>query len=279
MKTKRDNAGFTLLELLGVMGVIVVMSFIVVSGYKSIMQGVNDTTGAKGLRDSVQLARQHAMLDNSRIFFIVTGYNSFVMCREGGTITESGKGSVEVSYLDNRSENAFWVYDEWADWESLSDSFTSIYNEDSIRDMIGNKTNETKYKGITMYDLDEGEYALVTYPPFINKSKDLWCMGFHTASVSGSMFDVGNSYGWMLYEERYLPKGYIFDSKHYKLDSDGLFKPGSGSIICFNSDGTIDGASDYVDSLTIGEVDATKENSIKNKLSITVDSDGSIVVQ
>jgi type II secretory pathway pseudopilin PulG len=276
---KRDNSGFTLLELLGVMGVIVVMSFFVVSGYKSIMQGVNDATGAKGLRDSVQLARQHAMLDNSKVFFLVTGYNSYVMCREGGVITDSGSGSVVVPYLDNKSENAFWVYDEWADWESLKDSFTSIYGKDSIKDLINNKSSSSKYKGITMYDLDEGTYARVVFPPFINSSKDMWCIGFHNSDVKNNMFEIGNTYGWMLYEERYLPKGYIFDSKHYKLDSDGVFKVGSGDIICFNPDGTIEGGARYVDSLTIGEVDGTKADSIKNTVAIVVDGDGSIEVK
>ncbi len=277
MMRKKDNSGFTLLELLGVMGVIVIMSFFVVSGYKSIMQGVNDTTGSKGLRDSVQLARQHAMLDNSRVFFVVTGYNSYVMCREGGTITESGSGSVEVPYLNNKSVSAFWVYDEWADWESLSEIYTSIYSAEDIEDMIKNTSKGSDFKGLTMYDLDEGKVAKVMYAPFINPAKDLWCIGFHTSDVKGGMFDVGNSYGWMLYEERFLPKGYIFDSKHYKLDSDGNYVLGSGSIICFQPDGSIDGS--YDDTLVIGEVDGTKANAIKNTVSIVVDGDGTVVVK
>lgn len=272
----KDNSGFTLLELLGVMGVIVVMSFFVVSGYKSIMQGVNDTTGSKGLRDSVQLARQHAMLDNSRTFLFVTGINSFVMCREGGTITDVNQGSVEVPYLD-RSVEAHWIYDEWADWEALSEGFTSSssYSKDAIEDMIGNNSRDSKYKGLTIYDLDEGEYAVVTYPPF-KGSDSKWCLGLKKADARG-MFEVGNTYGWMLYEERYLPKGYVFDSKHYKLDGDGIFESGSGSILCFNPDGSLD--SDFDDTLTIGEVDATKADSIKNAVSIQVDGNGYIEVK
>ena len=121
MGKRFDNSGFTLLELLGVMGVIVVMSFFVVSGYKSIMQGVNDNTGVKGMRDAVQLARQHAMLDNSRTFFVVTSINSFVLCRDGGVITSFEQAQKNVPYLDNRSVEAFWASDEWADWEALSD--------------------------------------------------------------------------------------------------------------------------------------------------------------
>ncbi len=269
----KDNSGFTLLELLGVMGVIVIMSFFVVSGYKSIMQGINDTTGSKGLRDSVQLARQHAMLDNSRVFFLVTGINSYVMCREGGTVTDSGSGSINVPYMDDQSVSAFWVYDEWADWSTLGDSFTSIYDKSEIKDMLGKGSSDSKYEGITMYDLDEGEYARVVVPPFINKAKDQWVIGFNNSEASG-MFDIGNTYGWMLYEERFLPKGYVFESKHYKLDADGVFESGSGSIICFNADGSID--PDYDDNLTIGEVDATTKDGIKNTVSITVDSDGSI---
>lgn len=278
MRKRFDNSGFTLLELLGVMGVIVVMSFFVVSGYKSIMQGINDTTGSKGLRDSVQLARQHAMLDNTRVFFFVTGINSFVMCREGGTITESGDGTVEVPYLE-KSESAFWVYDEWADWATMEDGFTAIYNKDDIKDMVNSKSDATKYKGITMYDMNEGRFARVVFPPFVDASKDLWCIGFNEKDVSGDMFEVGSTYGWMLYEERFLPKGYIFDSKHYKLDSNGVFEFGSGSIICFNSDGSIETGSDYVDGLTIGEVDPTQPSSIKNTVSIVVEGDGSIVVE
>lgn len=276
MRKKNDNSGFTLLELLGVMGVIVVMSFFVVSGYKSIMQGVNDTTGSKGLRDAVQLARQHAMLDNSRTFFFVSGINSFVMCREGGIVSESWKGTVAVPYLSDKGIDAFWVNDEWADWESLSDGFTAIYKKDVIEEMLGNNSNSSKYKGIAMYDLDEGEFATVVIPPF-RDNNDKWCIGFRKSDVNGGLFDVGNTYGWMLYEERYLPKGYVFDSKHYKLDSDGNYEIGSGAIICFNPDGSLDGQ--YDDSLTIGEVDPTKADSIKNTVSIRVDGDGSVEVK
>lgn len=274
MGKRFDNSGFTLLELLGVMGVIVVMSFFVVSGYKSIMQGVNDNTGVKGMRDAVQLARQHAMLDNSRTFFVVTSINSFVLCRDGGVITSFEQAQKNVPYLDNRSVEAFWASDEWADWEALSDGFSSIYKRDVIEEMISNSSS-SKYKGIIMYDLDEGKFARVAIPPF--KQDSTWYIGFNKSDIKGDMFKEGNSYGWMLYEERYLPKGYIFDSKHYKLDSDGLFEVGSGSVVCFNPDGSLD--SSYDDELTIGEVDPTKPDSIKNKVSVSVDSDGSIEVK
>lgn len=279
MDREKNNQGFTLLELLGVMGVIVIMSFIVVSGFRSIMLGVGDNSATRILSDSVQLARQHAMQDNSRIFFIVTGIGSYVMCREGGTITDSAKGSVKVSYLDNKSENAFWVYDEYADWQALSDGFTSIYTSDAIEEMINNSSKDAKYKGIVMYDLDEGKSATVLFPPFVNEAKDMWCLGFHNSMIKGDMFGIGHTYGWVLYEERFLPDGYVFDSKHYKLDSDGNFENGSGSIICFNPDGTTVKGPSYVDELTIGEVDPTKSDSIKNKTTINIKGDGTLDVE
>lgn len=273
----KNNSGFTLLELLGVMGVIITMSFIVVSSFPNVMGGINDTTGSKGLRDAVQLARQHAMLDNSRVFLIVSGIDSYVMCREGGIISESGSGNVEISYLGDKSVNAYWVYDEWADWESLSEIYTSIYTSDAIEDMIKNTSKDSKFKGLTMYDLDEGKSARVLYPPFVNKSKDLWCLGFHKSNIKSGMFDPGNSYGWVIYEERYLPKGYIFDFDHFD-EKEGEFIEGSGDIICFNPDGTLDTSSDFVDELVMGMIDATQAKKIKNKKSIRVDANGTISV-
>lgn len=278
---KKNNSGFTLLELLGVMGVIVVMSFVVVSSFRNIRQGLNDTSSSKTLHDSILLARQHAMLDNSRVFLIVTGINSYLLCREGGVVThKTTDGTKYVEYLD-RNVSAFWMSDEWTDWDALSEGFIKIYDKDKVNNMIGANAHNFKYKGISVYDLNEGEYATIAVPPF-QDNNDLWCIGFNKSTIKNSnLFNVGNTYGWMLYEERFLPRGYAFDNKHYKLDEKGFFESCSGSILCFNQDGTIDvdTNSNFVDELIIGEVDATKAESIKNTVSIQIDMNGSIVIK
>lgn len=273
-----NNSGFTLLELLGVMGVIVIMSFVVVGSFRSIRQGLNDVSSSKTLYDSVVLARQHAMLDNSRVFLIVTGINKYILCREGGTITHREKNtSKNVSYID-KEVSAFWVSDEWADWSSMSETFTSIYDEDQIKDLIGSNLKQSKYEGVSVYDFYEGEYVIIAVPPF-QDSNNLWVMGFNSSAIKDEMFAVGNYYGWMLYEERSLPVGFAFDKQHYKLDADGNFEYASGSMVCFNPDGAIDTSSDFVDELVFGEIDATKDESIKNTVSLKFNIDGSIVVE
>ncbi len=281
---KKRSGGFTLLELIAVMAIIVTMALVVAGGYNGIMRAINESSAINAMRNTAMLCRQHAVLDNRRTYFLVTGINKYVLCRYGGKVSDlSGKSSFEVPYL-SKSESAYWLFDDYADWSAMAESFTSSQmDEDDIDDMF-DSNSESAYSGNYIFDFEESEGCRIKYPPFFHDGNDCWVLGLDTKDVSGSLFAPGNEYGWLLYDEKTLPRGYVFSDDLYDIDSSGDFK--QGACFYFDPDGTVSfvsksGTESESAEITIGEVDPSSPGgaSLRNEQTLEIKHDGKMTVK
>lgn len=274
----KGESGFTLLELLGVMAIIVTMSFVVVGGYMSMMRGINETAAINALRNSTMLCRQHAVLDSVRTYLVITGPNKYILCREGGTVGGgTGRGSVNTPHMGG-STSAYWITDDYADWTAFSENYGE-YSDEDRKSMFGNSA----YTGNKIFDMDTGKSCNIKYPPFFETNSDKWMLGVDPSDVDGKMFKIGSYYGWPLYDEKTLPSGYVFDPKHYSLDSNGNLK--SSDRIYFDSDGSVgyiksNGSESSSADISIGELDPNSSTGdIRNPKVMSINKDGKITTE
>ena len=113
-KNARAGGGFTLLELIAVMGIIVAMSLVIVGSYSGIMRAISATAGINSMRKIATLCRQHACIDGARTYFQITGVNTYVLFRKAGTISEtstSNRSGVDLPpYISSGSCSGVWLY-------------------------------------------------------------------------------------------------------------------------------------------------------------------------
>ena len=236
---RRARAGFTLLELVAVIGIIALMSVVVVGGFNGIMRAISDTSGADAMRRALMLARQQACVDGEDTYVWVTGMNKFAVVRRAGTVTSSTSGSRNPSYLQvggrEKSVSAKWIEDEYADLAQATESFAIDAN--TLNDDIDAIVN--KYKGIRVFDMSTAKMADITVPPWFDGKKDAWVFGIDSGA---SGFAAGADYGWLIYPEQTLPAGYVFAGSY---DSNGAFKENYDTKAHFLSDGTVENAVDF----------------------------------
>lgn len=274
-KTARAGGGFTLLELIAVMGIIVAMSLVIVGSYSGIMRAISATAGINSMRKIATLCRQHACIDGARTYFQITGVNTYVLFRKAGTISETStsnrSGADLPPYISSGSCSGIWLYDFYADLGSAAESFDQSALNSATTDL--SKLMATNgYDGALIINMKNGEMAKIKYPPWYEKTEDKWIMGLDSKyasdfNSSGNDESDDYPYGWALYPDQQLPKGYVFDSTMYKLDSAGDFV--SGKNFYFEPDGSAD--SD-VGGLTI----KVKELGTDKVSSLTISADGKI---
>lgn len=297
MKTKQKTemptrgAGFTLLELIAVMGIIVVMSVVVVGSYTSIMRTIASTSGINALRKAAMLCRQHACLDGKRTYFWVTGPSTYVLSRKAGKITIRRTGNLqkedyEKSYMPEgpkkegggMDNEVLWIEDTFSDLggaeQSFGGTFANVAAGDE-QDNLGNVLAKGDYASALVFDIGDeggrngGAMALLKYPPWYIAGYGKSMMGLcgledpndanETLSIPETAFKAGHTYGWALYPEQELPKGYVFDDA--VLDEDGAFI--EGPSFYFDPEGT--SGSDGVErttTITLHEVGTGKKPSL-----------------
>lgn len=230
----RGRAGFTLLELVAVIGIIALMSVVVVGGFNGILRAIADTSGADAMRRALMLARQQACVDGEDTYVWVTGMNTFAVVRKAGTVSAVSSGSRNPSYLQvggrETSVAAKYIEDEYADLASAEQGF--VIDADTLATDINDIVKN--YKGIRVFDMSTAKMADITVPPWFDGKKDAWVFGI--AKDAGG-FAVGADYGWLIYPEQTLPAGYVFADSY---DSNGAFKENYDTKVHFLADGTAD---------------------------------------
>ncbi len=261
-KTRREM-GFTLLELIAVMGIIVALSLVVVGGYASIMRTMSEMAGVNAMRKAAMLCRQHACIDGRDTYFFITGFDTYVLCRKAGTIsdrnTRSRSGIELPSYISSgQVDDAIWISDKYSDLNASSESFPEMTKAEFEEFSKG-------YTGTMLFDLgkdnqaneDKGETAFVKYPPWFDYLKDEWVMGLSKTNKLGEAiqgFQVDNQYGWTVYPEQKLPKGYAFIEGKDNFIEEGNFY--------FKADGTR-GAESSLTEVSVQELGTKKVSTIK----------------
>ena len=272
------RSGFTLLELVAVIGIIALMSVLVVAGFSGIMKAVSATSGTDALRRALNLARQQACVDGEDTYVWVTDVNKFAVVRRAGRITGGGTGDRKPAYLQvggrEKTVRAKYVEDEFADLSSAEQKFVM---DDST---TASNVNEVvkNYSGIKVFDMDNATMADIVVPPWFDGGRDAWVFGVPT---DASGFDpppqgktFGSEYGWLIYPEQTLPSGYVFKGS-YALSGDnaGDFDKGYDRKIHFFADGTVESGVDF----ELYEVSAKKTHKVKvsgsGKITIEIEDD------
>ena len=258
----RGRAGFTLLELVAVIGIIALMSVVVVGGFNGILRAIADTSGADAMRRALMLARQQACVDGEDTYVWVTGMNTFAVVRKAGTVSAVSSGSRNPSYLQvggrETSVAAKYIEDEYADLASAEQGFVIDANTlaTDINAIVKN------YKGIRVFDMSTAKMADITVPPWFDGKKDAWVFGI--AKDAGG-FAVGADYGWLIYPEQTLPAGYVFADSY---DSNGAFKENYDTKVHFLADGTVDSPAAF----------PVYEVSVKKTRRVQVSGDGKVTI-
>lgn len=265
MKKSRQRSGFTLLELIAVMGIIVALSLVVVSGYASIMRSMSEMAGVNALRKAAMLCRQHACIDGRDTYFFLTGFDTYVLCRKAGTIsdrkTNTRTGVDLPTYMsDGSASGAIWIFDKYSDLGASSESFST---------MTGSEFSEatTGYKGTLLFDLTDSKTAFLKYPPWFDYRTDTWIMGLSDKNPQGGAtqgFAKDSQYGWTVYPEQKLPKGYAFVRGVDNFIDEGSF--------FFKPDGTAASASNLL-KISVQELATKKVSSITIHANGKVESD------
>ena len=277
-KTRRTQ-GFTLLELIAVMGIIVAMSAIVVGGYRGMMSAIAQRAGVDALAKAVTLSRQYATIDGKDTYFWITDFDKYVICRKAGQIDNNTervkKRSLEdyewkdSGFLTGPAEG-YWITDSYADLGSSQD-YTQAMADDAkqrVNDTMENKT----YNGGLAFDFTEGKVARIRYPAWFVAEHGYWILGLmgpEREDTPPGGFKVNNEYGWMVGPEYRLPKGYVFDPTLYDFDSaSGEFQ--QGLRFFFRPDGTPGGDFEHGGSIVLNEIGTDQ------KPKVSVRQDGTI---
>lgn len=242
METKRrgrtdGRRGFTLVELIAVIGIIALMSTLVLGGFSGILGAISGDSCENTLRRAVARARQEACVTGKETFVWVTDVDTFVVVRAASTISYSQTGSFAPSWYRKEGEttsvsvSAFWVVDEDADLADAREQhrFDAKASDDDLKRYVDS------YEGVYVFDMDDIEWARVKYPPWYELSIDAWVFGIDDAH---GKFKAGSAYGWSVMPEQHLPAGYVFD---VPTDDDGKIKNNSiHSLprVQFHADGT-----------------------------------------
>ena len=256
------RSGFTLLELVAVIGIIALMSVVVVGGFNGIMRAISDTSGSDAMRRALMLARQQACVDGEDTYVWVTDMNKFAVVRKAGTVTASSSGSRYPAYLQvggrQKAVTAKWIEDEFADLSTATESF--VIDDNTTTEDIDQIVN--KYKGIKVFDMATAKMADITVPPWFDGKKDAWVFGIASGSDG---FAAGAEYGWLIYPEQTLPAGYVFADSY---DSRGEFKDSYDKKVHFLPDGTVEGSVTF----------PLYEVSAKTTRNVTVDGSGKVTI-
>ncbi len=242
-RTRRS--GFTLMELMAVVGILVLMASMVVGGFAGIQRAMGTSTGADRFRRALGAARQQACVDGTDVFVWCIGMDKFVVCRKGGTVsglpTRKDKRS-DVSYASEEAVEAWWVCDEFA--EGGSDVSEAYINSDDLgssgaRTEIGRLRlpggNEVTVKGADLskffrrefsermvFDVTAGKIATCAYPPFHLTTPDFegWMFGIRDSDYERGTFTIGHEYAWPLMPVQTLPGGFVFDGSWKASDGE-----------------------------------------------------------
>lgn len=228
------RSGFTILELIAVIGIIALIGTAVIGGFSGMMKSVSRRSAADSVRRALNLARQEACVDGNDTFLYPVDVNRYAIVRKAGTITGVGTGSRKVKFegvkeFQTSIDGGKWILDEFADLSGTTETFVVDQNLDE-QELI-NKFKD--YGGSLVFDMKDGVYTTVAFSPFRDKDNDVWVFGIHGTTS----FAKGHDYGWVTHPIQSLPEGYVFKGSY--RTSDGTYKSDHGICVHFLPDGTV----------------------------------------
>jgi len=231
------RSGFTILELIAVIGIIAIMGTAVIGGFSGMMKGIARRNAVDSVRRALNLARQEACVDGNDTFLYPVDVNRYAIVRKAGTITGTGTGSRKVKFdgvneFQTSIEGGKWILDEFADLSGSTETFVVDQNLEG-QELIDKFKD---YGGSLVFDMKDGVFTTVAFSPFRDKDNDVWVFGIHGTTS----FAKGDDYGWVTHPIQSLPEGYVFKGTYNT--SDGSYKSKHGICVHFLPDGTAEKA-------------------------------------
>lgn len=171
-QSRSNRGGFTLLELLAVMGIMLILATIAVTSYRSMVSGSGITASLGHLRQSLALARQQAIMQGKSAYVVFeqdTNKSWYVTCMAEGT--KNARLGVPEMVMDTYR----------SDWGQVAEG-SILYN------LSKEKATYSKVTSI-IFDASEQADEVVTEDP-------IWSPGCH--------------YGWEVAPRVMLPRGFKF---------------------------------------------------------------------
>ena len=222
------SAGFTLLELLIVISMMIFITTIAVVNYFGSMRAHSYAAISNNIFNTLLMARQRACLDNKAVYFYLCNSNTFALQESIGTITDvSPSGYIDPNAPSGASVVFYDRYGAPSTWSNAT-----IVN-------MRNGYTATVWK--CSYDLNSCDSSYVySDGSTTNYIKNLSAWGLHVYLTDSSGWNVTDPYGTALFAPQILPKGFVFVQN-------------AGNSIIFNPDGTVDTSNLQNPPLTVTE--------------------------
>lgn len=219
-KTSRhpeSRGGFTLLELIAVIGIVVVMTTLVVGGYNGMMTSMAEGSAVQTIERALSLARQEAAIDGNDTYFFLVNVDRFALVRKAGVVTDVKTGKQNWGIRDQAVEPKRWVVDAYADLADRTEALGFDADNNEAAKLQGD------YEGSLVFNIEDGIMARVRTPARWVGDLDAWVFGADDLpgfSGGATSFDAGDAYGWVSHPVFGLPEGWVFADSHVNGEFD-----------------------------------------------------------
>lgn len=213
--------GFTLVELLVVMGIMGLMATVTVGGYRAMQRGIEERSVMQNVNQFIRSAYQRSMIDRQPVS--VYFWNETV--REDGpneTLSVVGKAVAIRRHGRLTAVTGNYLVDEFADLRFSSLEFGT---EDDDEDYGDSGRSSTANGGMYLYQMENQsnqfrrslvsriarEVPLQIFMVSHGVTEEIAPYAYELLDANGVDWKVGDAYGFMLAEIQ-LPANYIFGS-------------------------------------------------------------------
>lgn len=230
------SSGFTLLELLVVITIMIFIATIAVMNYFGVMRVFGFSAATSNVLNTLRMARQRACLENKTTIFYLQDATNYVVQVAYGTITRIDSGSSPIFWDSDISEGV-----------SSNETLLNLDHPGATATFASSIPGNLGMSNVNASGVMEN----YTVP----------AIAYNNVSASGT-WNVGDRYGILAFTPVTLPNGLVFDPD-----------PTAGSsthrMAIFNGDGTIN-TTDGLSTLVIKEVLTGRT------ITFTLGSDGTI---
>ena len=236
----RLRAGFTLVELMVVVGLMAMMSTMAIGSYSAITRGMNDRAAIDAAKSFADAALQRANLDRTSTYvYLFNEVTKLESDTEAGSACGVAVAVRPIGRISHVPSSGFFC-DEFND---LDQTFGSL--EENGEEATQGEKEKSAASYFRLYNIAQKSFAMVqegVYAYTINdrdlededsgKSHEWTIHGFKTASgdSGGASFRVGDLYGQEFAVTR-LPPGYVFSQNVNMKSSADLGQKRVGDVI------------------------------------------------